>query len=117
MAVISNVITRAGSFADAWSAVWTGLTTSDTGNPIAMVQANDRSVQVTGTFGAATVTIQGSNDGTNWFTLNSPQGTAMNFTAAGLLAVQEHVNFLRPIVTGGTAPSITVVCFMRGQYI
>lgn len=116
MAVIANSITRADVFADAWSATWNGLTTGDTGAPIKMVQANDRSVQVTGTFGAATVTIQGSNDGTNWFTLNSPQGTAMNFTAAGLLAVQEHVNYLRPIVVGGTTPSIVIVAFMRGQY-
>ena len=112
----TNTLTRAGPFADAWSAVWPSMTTGENGDPIKMVQANDRSVQVTGTFAAATVTIQGSNDGVTYFTLNSPQGSALNFTAAGLLAIQEHVNYLRPIVTGGTAPNIAVTVFMRGQY-
>jgi hypothetical protein len=82
-----------------------------------MSQANDRSVQVTGTFSTSTVTIQGSNDGTNWFTLNTPQGTAMNFTAAGLLAVQEHTRFIRPIVTGGTGTALVITLFAKGQYV
>ena len=116
MAVISNTITRADAFSDAWTATWASMATGDTGAPISMVQANDRSIQVTGTFSTSTVTIQGSNDGTNWFTLNSPQGTAATFTAAGLIAIQEHTRYLRPSISGGTGTGLTVVCFMKGQY-
>jgi hypothetical protein len=81
---------------------WT-LTGTDTGvlsttgptyvqNP----QGSDRSVQVSGTFGGGTVLIEGSNDGSNWFTLTDPTGAALSFAAAGLKQILELTRYIRP---------------------
>jgi hypothetical protein len=62
-----------------FTASW-ALGNADTGIAIDMTDYADRSVQVEGTFGSATITIEGSNDGTNWETLRDPQGVALTFT-------------------------------------
>jgi len=99
----------------AYTARW-ALANGETGNPLEFVSYVDRSVQVTGTFGAGgTVVLEGSNDGTNYHTLTDPQGNPLSFTAAGLLAVTEVCVFVRPRVTGGdgtTALTITL-CIRR----
>ena len=70
----------------------------------------DRSVQITGTFGTGgTVLIEGSNDGTNYATLNDPQGVAISKTAAGIFEISQIVKFIRPRVSAGDGTtSITV---------
>lgn len=99
------------------SVTWGALANGEAGAPIAADQAlwSDRSVQVTGTFGAAgSVSIEGSNDGVNYFTLNSPQGTALTFAAAGLKQVLEGTLWLRPRVTAGDGTtSLAVVLMLR----
>jgi hypothetical protein len=114
MAIRPITITRTQPWGDAWTAVWT-VDTGDQGSPVELPGANDRSVQVVGTFATSTVVLQGSNDGTNWFTLNSPQGTALSFTASGILAVQEHCRYMRPSVSGGTGTGLVVTLFCKGQ--
>lgn len=73
----------------------------------------DRSVQVSGSFGGATVNIQGSNDGANYYTLNDPFSDPLTFTIEGLRAITELVNYIRPAVVGGAGTSITVTLLMR----
>jgi len=85
---------------------WTGLTnaSSDVGAVLGTDYAGytDRSVQVFGTFGTGgTCTIQGSLDGTNWATLNDPQGNALTVQAAKIEALLEAVPYLRPNITAG----------------
>lgn len=80
---------------------WLGVPKDDTGQPLPFTLYSDRSVQVTGTFGGASVTIEGSNDGENWFTLADPQGNSLNFVTAKLEAILELVLWIRPKVTGG----------------
>lgn len=94
---------------------WTGLAAGDDGSPIGAEWSaySDRSVQVSGSFDTATVTWEGSNEGSTFATLNAPQGTALSFTAAGLRQILESAQMQRPKVTGGTAPSITVTVFAR----
>ena len=94
-------------------ATWTGLETGDDGAAIRYGGAADRTVQIIGTFGGATVTMQGSIDGTNWATLTDAQGNAIAATAAALEAITELVRFIRPIVTGGAGVSVTVLLLMR----
>lgn len=95
---------------------WTALTTDDDGTPAQLVQAADRTVQVEGTFGGATCTIQGSLNGQNWRTLTDLQGAPVVFTAVGGLAmVMEATLYLRPVVTGGTGVSINVTLLSRGS--
>lgn len=93
---------------------WTPLTETNTdGAPIEMGPWADRSVQVEGTFGGATVTIQGTNDGTNWQTLNNPASVALSFSAAGFKGILELPMKIRPLVTGGTSVSLTVSMVVR----
>lgn len=94
---------------------WANLTTNDVGAPIPFTQWADRTVQMTGTWGGATCVLEGSLDGINYFTLTDPQTTAISKTADALEAVTEITRFVRPKVTDGTAPSITVMLLVRRQ--
>jgi hypothetical protein len=102
---------------DAIVATWTPLAASgDAGQPLQRVDLPDRSVQVAGTFAGATIVFEGSNDGANWFTLSSPSGAALSFTAAGLMQVNLPVAFVRPHVTSGSGASLTVTMTARRTF-
>lgn len=96
---------------------WTPMTNSgsDVGEAISMASSADRSVQVTGTFGAAgNLRVEGTIDGTNWATLTDPQGNALDFTAAKIEAISELVRQIRPRVTAGDGTtSLTVSLITR----
>lgn len=81
-------------------AKWAGLSASDTASAIEFVEWGDRSVQITGTFNAGTVTLEGSNDGTNWVTLADPQGNAISKTSAAIEQVLELTRYMRPKCVG-----------------
>lgn len=80
---------------------WPDVAAGDTCNPVRLGVWSDRTVQVGGSFGGATVYVQGSNDDTEYFTLTDPQGNPLSFVAPGLEAIIELPAFLRPLVTGG----------------
>lgn len=67
------------------------------------------SVQVSGTFGAATVVLQGSNDGVTYATLKDLQGTNISFTAAGFAEFSSGAAFIKPSISGGTGDDIDIV--------
>lgn len=91
---------------------WTGLLNTDSGAPIELPNYADRSVQVTGTFGAGgTIVIEGSIDGTNYVTLTDPSSTAISKTAAFIEAVLENVRYIRPRVTAGDGTT-SLTCTM-----
>ncbi len=96
---------------------WTGLTktTDDTGAPVDLVQYGDRSVHVSGTFGAGgSCRIQGSNNGTSFAVLTDPQGNDINVTVEKIEAVQELTGKIRPLVTAGdVTTSLTVAMVAR----
>lgn len=97
---------------------WAALTTTNSdGAPLDWTQWADRCISFTGTFGAGgTVVLQGSNDGTNYFTLNNAQGTALSFTAAGLKQAVELPLWVRPFVSAGDGTtSITAILVARRQ--
>lgn len=88
--------------------VWAALATGDDGQAVELPGYADRSVQVDGTFGGATVTIQVSNTGTTWFSATDPQGNALAFTAGGLEQLQEIARYTRCLVTGGAGSALIV---------
>ena len=87
---------------------WSPLATGDTGEPLQGVGLSDRSVQFTGTFGGATVVLEGSNDGNNWVTLTDPAGVALSFTAAGLKQILQITRYMRPNVSDGAG--VAIIC-------
>lgn len=113
MANINGTLNRALQGAQSVASCSWALGNADIGLPIEMTDYADRSVQVEGTFGAATVVIQGSNDGTNFQTLRDPQGVALSFTTAGLKQILETTRLIRVSSSGGTGTAVTVTMVMR----
>lgn len=121
MATIASVIQSIDTYGDDCHVVsWSTMTNSgsDVGSPIQMPGSADRSVQVTGTFGAGgTVAIEGSNDGTNYVTLNDPQGNALAVTTAKIEQILEMTRYIRPRITGGDgSTSLTVTLLLRRPF-
>jgi hypothetical protein len=92
---------------------WTPLGNADSGSAYTTVGFPDRSVQVTGTFGGATVVFEGSNDGSNYVTLSDPLGNAISVTGADLFQVSELPLWVRPRTSGGTGTAVTVMMVAR----
>lgn len=93
---------------------WAPLALGDDGEPAGLSQYADKSVQVSGVFGGATLAIEGSNDGSNWAPLSDPQGNNLNFTAAKIEMVSEATQFIRPRVVGGDGTTaLNVSIFMK----
>lgn len=97
-------------------AKWAALATGDTITSIS--PARDLTlagtVQISGTFGGATVVLQASNDGTNWVTLDDAHGAAITTTALAMFEISTSALYLRPGISGGTADAVDVTLAMRG---
>jgi len=82
---------------------YTGLSASDTGQPIFMdggsgLLLNVQAVSGGGTgFNGGTLTLQVSNDGTNYATLKDVHGTDAEFTVAGIVELSTGAQFIRPL--------------------
>lgn len=95
---------------------WTDYSTADTSAPARLqnMEGLAGAVQVTGTFGGATIALQVSNDGTNYATLKDSTGTDITFTAAGMREFSTAALFIKPTSSGGTADNVTVTITLRG---
>jgi hypothetical protein len=95
---------------------WTDYSTADTSTPIKVqnMQGLAGSVQVTGTFGGATIAIQVSNDGSNYATLKDSAGIDISLTAAGMSEFSTAALYLKPTSSGGTSDNVTVTVVLRG---
>jgi hypothetical protein len=96
-------------------ATWVGLTNGADGAPLDQAQYADKSVQVSGAFGAnGNLQLQGSNDGANWNVLTDPQGAALNISAASIKFVAEATRYIKPVVTSGDGTTnITVTILLK----
>lgn len=85
----------------------------DTSGAIGFGAWADASVQFAGTFGTSTVAIEGSNDGTNWATLNDAQGNALSgVNTAKIEQILESVRYKRVVVAAGTG-NVSVIFYLR----
>lgn len=111
MATVNHTVENLKSFNDRFVHIitWASLAQGDDGQSYEMPGSSDRSVQIVGTFGGATVTIEGSIDGTNWATLTDPQGNAISKTATALEMVSEVTRYIRPNITGGDGTTALTV--------
>ena len=109
MAVIAPVITKVGKQDGSTLLVtWTPVTEADSCGAISLPEYSDKSVQVAGTFGGTSIAVQGSNDGTNFASLNDPTQTVIAITAAKVQAVLENTVVIQPVRTGGSSTSVTI---------
>lgn len=95
---------------------WLAMANGDTGAAIELGNYQDRTIQITGTFGTGgSVSLQGSNDGgTTWVTLTDQAGSALTFTSAGLRQVLQLTQKVRLTVTAGDGTtSLNAYMFMR----
>lgn len=114
MATVNPVSTPLSTYGDNVRIVtWTGLATGDTIGAFEMPGWADRSVQFGGTFGGATLTFTGSNDGTNFIGLTDPQGNAISKTAAAIEAVLELTRYVKPGISGGAGDSVNVTLLIK----
>jgi hypothetical protein len=92
---------------------WTGIASGDTCEAVRRGAVRDRCVQVTGTFGAATIAIQGSNDSENYAALKDTLGNALSFTSAGIKQVLEIPLYIKPTISGSGGTGLTIVMVQR----
>jgi hypothetical protein len=85
-----------------------------TGVGVSIPGAVDKSVQMVGTWDGATISMQGSNDGTTWFELNAVQNftTAISSTAdatPGIQQIGENTLWVRPLEASGSGSVVVTV--------
>lgn len=100
---------------------WAGLgntSGTNTGQSLGGPGFTDYSIQLEGTAGAGfTLVIEGSNDQTNFRTLNDPFGNALSFTSTGVIKqVTEIALLVRPRVTAGDNTTNVTVTMVRGSH-
>ncbi len=115
MAIKAGVMTNIAESDRAKLVTWAALANGDSGDPVQWVDYADRCFQVTGTFGTGgSITLKGSNDGTEFLALTDPQGNALTFTSAKIEQVLELPRYVKPVVTAGdVTTSLTATICMR----
>jgi len=98
---------------DGATVTWETIDGSDTGQVFELQNYNDNTVTVTGTFDSNTLTMQGSNDGTIWFTLTDHVGVSVALTAAGGKLIAEAPRYIRPSLGAGASSDIDVIVKLR----
>lgn len=94
--------------------VWSGVSTADSGEALTVDNlAVEMYFNATGTFGGATVGLEGSVDGVNWFTITDAADATIAMTAAGVVEFKKQPLYLRPTITGGTGDSLQIMVFIR----
>lgn len=112
-----NPTTDRNSVSGAVLTTWEALGNADDGGALVVPFAADVTAQVIGTFGGATVKLQGSNDRTNWFDLTKKGGTSTaSVTAAGGFAVNEMPAYVRPVTSGGTGTDVDVIVCVHALF-
>jgi len=108
---------RSSNYVSRSTTTWTDLSTADTATSIDVSGLGGvvGVFEVNGTFGSATIVLQGSIDGTNWYVLEDVQGTAISATAAAMFEFDTEVTSIRPSSSGGTADDVTVTLTYRSK--
>lgn len=116
IAAVIDAAYRENAIKITWEAL---VSASLPGAPISSKWADysERSFQVVGTYGGATVTIQASNDeGVTWGTAGDKQGTALTLaTTSGLIKQTNDVcSAMRPLVSSADGTTdLDVICIAR----
>lgn len=97
-------------------ASWASLAAGETGLGVKMGHLPGmKTFTISGTFGGATVGLEGSNDGVTWLPVRMADYTAGDYeivtaiAAARSGALIENPMFLRPVIAGGAGTAIKVM--------
>jgi len=96
-----------------------GITSGDTFVPIGRGDLVDRSIQVEGTFGGATINLAGSNDATtvnngNYHNLHDPFNSVITITSAGVVQILELTAWMKPVMANASgATNLTITTCQR----
>lgn len=116
MAAITATVVMVGSPDGVPSVRWAGIAPGDTGVPYLVRNRYGfvGSIQISGTFGGATVTLEQSNDGTTWFPAVDTLGASISATAAEITEISLASIYLKPVITGGAGSDVNVIAVFRG---
>lgn len=87
--------------------IWSALAGTENGDSVSAVGWADKTISASGTF--TTITVQGSNDGTNWAVLHNLQGDDLVIAAAGLEVIAENPLLMRVASVGAATCTVIVV--------
>lgn len=93
---------------------WAPIAGGDICTAVQLPGFADRTVHVKGTFGGATVVLQGSNDGVTFVSMTDPLNNVVTLTAEGLITILQNPLYIRPSVTGGAGAAVTVILVSKG---
>jgi len=96
--------------------IWTLTTADPNGDALVLPTAADKTVQAYGTWGSGTLTLQGANHPSSptWATLTDQIDNNLTFTDDTKIEVVAQNPFqIRPVLTGSTNASITVLLVVR----
>ncbi len=115
MALLSPTFTRpvTEEGLDEIVATWPPAAETDTFAAISLPQRADRTFQVWGTFGGATLSLNGSNDSVHYSILHDAFGNDVSLSASGIAQVTESSLWVQPITQNGSGSSVTVVMTFR----
>ena len=93
---------------------WLAVTESDTFEAYSLKESVfEISVHVAGTFGGATITMQGGNDSSTFVALTQIGGSAAAATAADIFSVLDRPLDIKPVAAGGSSQSSNVYMLVR----
>lgn len=93
---------------------WNALRQSDTGGVVEWARLADRSVHIYGTWGGASVVMEGSNDGSNMCQLENLKGLPISVSANALFGILQLCCHIQPRVVGGDGTTnLTAILLSR----
>ena len=97
--------------------IWSGIAAGDTFTAFTLTQQYGlaASLQAVGTFSSSVITMQVSNDGTNWVTAKDLQGNDITFSATGYKELSLSAAYIRPSIASGTGSGLSVIMVLRGS--
>ena len=101
-----------------WLVTWGAIANGNDGAVWELNDASDNCFSVDGTFGSGgSITLKGSNDGTNYYAVHDPLGNALTFTSAGMKQILETPRYIKPYVTAGdgTTALVPIIRARRGS--
>lgn len=96
---------------------WPNVASGDTCAPIELCKYSERSIQLSGTLGPATISLDGSLTGDVYETLLDHNGVPVSLDCNGVRQLSVLTRYAKPVITGadGTT-SVTITVMLKGVY-